>query len=62
MFDKINSEDKKREYQVENKNKTEEDSTKYGEFIPSQFEWVTLDVQKKKAQELEEMTKKQKHK
>lgn len=35
-----------------------EDVTKYGEFISSYFAWVTLDKQKEKAKEMDEMTKK----
>ena len=35
----------------------EEDSTKYGEFISSFFGWTTLDKQKEKAKELDNMTK-----
>ena len=44
----------------EDKNKTEdynEDTTKYGEFISSYFAWLTLDEQKKRAEELENKTK-----
>ena len=44
----------------DNNIKEEEDSTKYGEFISSFFSWITLDKQKKKAKELEDMTKKDK--
>ena len=40
-----------------NKNEENEDSTKYGEFISSFFNWQTLDGQKKRASELENMTK-----
>ena len=35
---------------------SQEDSTKYGEFISSYFGWMTLDTQKKRASELEKMT------
>ena len=34
-----------------------EDATKYGEFVSSYFAWLTLDRQKKKAKEMDEMTK-----
>ncbi len=34
-----------------------EDATKYGEFVSSYFAWVTLDRQKKKAKEMDQMTK-----
>lgn len=37
-----------------------EDTTKYGEFISSYFGWLTLNGQKEKAKELENMTKKEK--
>ena len=43
------SEDKK-------SNKDIEDTTKYGEFISSYFAWLTLDKQKKKAGEMQNMT------
>ena len=35
-----------------------EDVTKYGEFVSSYFAWLTLDKQKKKANEMENMTDK----
>ena len=34
-----------------------EDATKYGEFVSSYFAWLTLDRQKKKAKEMDQMTK-----
>ena len=37
----------------------EEDTTKYGEFISSYFAWITLEEQKREADRLENMTKKQ---
>lgn len=37
--------------------KETEDTTKYGEFISSYFAWIGLERQKKKAREMEEMTK-----
>ena len=39
-----------------------EDATKYGEFVSSYFAWVTLPEQKKKAEEMQEMTKKEEKK
>ena len=42
--------DEKNKYQKEN-------TTKYGEFVPSYFEWMTLEEQKKRAEELNKMTK-----
>lgn len=42
---------------MDKKNKREkEDATKYGEFIPSYFTWITPDEQKKTVSELENMT------
>ena len=35
----------------------EEDVTKYGEFVTSYFAWIPLDKQKKKAEQLDQMTK-----
>jgi len=35
-----------------------EDVTKYGEFVSSYFAWLTLDRQKQKANEMEDMTDK----
>lgn len=37
-----------------------EDCTKYGEFISSYFAWIPLQVQKEKAEEMQEITKKSK--
>lgn len=37
-----------------------EDATKYGEFISSYFAWVSLPEQKKKAEDMEKMTKEEK--
>lgn len=39
------------------KNESEEDVTKYGEFISSYFAWLTPDRQKKRAKEIDDMTK-----
>ena len=39
-----------------------EDATKYGEFVCSNYHWVTLDEQKKIAKKMENMTKKEKNK
>lgn len=44
---------------MDNKERFEnEDTTKYGEFITSYFSWIPLSKQKKRANELENMTKK----
>lgn len=37
-----------------------EDCTKYGEFVSSYFAWIPLQVQKEKAKEMQEITKKSK--
>lgn len=36
-----------------------EDTTNYGEFVTSYFAWVPLPLQKEKAEEMENMTKKE---
>ncbi len=38
--------------------KEKEDSTKYGEAVPSMFAWTGLEEQKEKAKQLENATKK----
>lgn len=52
--------DNKKENFREESEKTEvgEDSTKYGEFISSYFAWISLPQQKERAEELQEITKK----
>ena len=40
------------------RNKKEKHQTKYGEFIPTYFGWMSRDEQKEKADELDKMTKK----
>ena len=35
-----------------------EDTTKYGEFVSSYFSWLPLEKQKKRAKEIDNMTKK----
>ena len=42
------------------KKKEKEDSTKYGEFVPTFFTWIGLDEQKEAAKKLENVTKKNK--
>lgn len=39
------------------KNEEMEDTTQYGEFISSYFAWLTPERQKKRAQEIDDMTK-----
>ncbi len=39
------------------KNEEIEDTTKYGEFISSYFAWLTPERQKKRAKEIDDMTK-----
>ena len=48
---------KEKEKQENNRSEEIEDTTKYGEFVSSYFAWLTLERQKKNAQEMEEMTK-----
>ena len=38
-----------------------EDTTKYGEFVSSYFAWIGLNRQKNRADELNEMTRKNKY-
>lgn len=40
------------------KNEDIEDVTKYGEFVTTYFAWITPERQKKRAKELDKMTKK----
>lgn len=37
-----------------------EDASKYGEFVSSYFAWLTLDRQKSRAKQMEDMTKEKK--
>lgn len=39
------------------KNENIEDVTKYGEFVSSYFAWLTPERQKKRAKEIDDMTK-----
>lgn len=48
MFDK----------KLNEENEDMEDVTKYGEFVSSYFAWIPIEKQKKRAKELDEMTKK----
>ena len=45
-------------YKLENKKNKSEDATKYGEFIPTCFTWISINEQKRKTEEMENMTKK----
>lgn len=63
----VKSEDKNKKKngkEIENVNiEMSEDKTKYGEWIASYFTWITLEEQKEKAKELNDMTnKKEKNK
>ena len=40
-----------------NNMESEEDVTKYGEFVSASFAWLTLDKQKNQAKKMEKMTK-----
>ena len=57
------SEDKNFDNKVaKNTERIGEDATDYGEFITSYFAWVPLPIQKEKAEEMENMTKKEEKK
>lgn len=43
---------------MDKKRDKDEDTTKYGEFIPSYFSWLTLEEQKEIANRLSKITKK----
>ena len=45
-------------WQLDKKQGNTEDVTKYGEFVSSYFAWITLEQQKKRAEEMQNMTKK----
>ena len=53
----MSDKNEKRIDKLNSKNDEIEDSTKYGEFISSFFSWNTLEGQKEKAKDLENMTK-----
>lgn len=42
--------------------KEKEDASKYGEFVSSYFGWVSMEKQKDRAEELENITKKEENK
>lgn len=50
-----------RKSKIEDEKTNLEDSTKYGEFVPSFFNWMTLDEQKNRSEELNNMTKNNKN-
>ena len=61
-YENVNKYDNnKRNTSAENidKNENMEDVTKYGEFVSSYFAWLTPERQKKRAKEIDEMTKKE---
>lgn len=41
-----------------NKKEQVEDTTKYGEFVCTEYQWLTPELQKKQAKKLENITKK----
>ena len=43
---------------MKDKKKNKEVNKEYGEFIPTYFTWMSLDGQKKRAEELDKKTKK----
>ena len=54
-MDNGNSENEEKEKMQKEK----EDATKYGEFVSSYFGWVSMEKQKDRAEELEDITKKE---
>lgn len=59
-YENVNKYDNnKRNTSAENidKNENMEDVTKYGEFVSSYFAWLTPERQKKRAEEIDDMTK-----
>lgn len=58
MDKNLKKEEKEKQMKIE-VGEVGEDATKYGEFISSYFAWVSLQNQKDRANELENMTKKQ---
>lgn len=59
-YENVNKYDNnKRNTSAENidKNENMEDVTKYGEFVSSYFAWLTPERQKKRAKEIDDMTK-----
>lgn len=59
FFDEEKKEEKineKKEFREKNIS-FKEDKTKYGEFVSSYFQWIPVSEQKKRAEELDNMTK-----
>ena len=51
----------KNEKEMQDQIENSEDTTKYGEFVSSYFAWIGLNRQKNRADELNEMTRKNKY-
>lgn len=47
---------------IDKKNSRREDTTKYGEFVCSEYQWLPIEKQKEQAKEMANMTKKEKGK
>ena len=60
MSDEKNNKDEKEKIMDLSSVEVGEDATKYGEFISSYFAWVSLPEQKAKAENMENITKKDK--
>lgn len=56
MFFGEEKKDEKKEFREKNIS-IKEDKTKYGEFVSSYFQWIPVSEQKKRAEELDNMTK-----
>lgn len=47
---------------IDKKNPRREDTTKYGEFVCSEYQWLPIEKQKEQAKKMANMTKKEKGK
>ena len=56
---KDNNNDKKNNNKYNENRKVEQNNSNYGEVIPSMFSWLPLEKQKKRAEELDNITKDQ---
>ena len=56
---KDNNNDKKNNNKYKENKKVDNNNLNYGEIIPSMFSWLSLEKQKKRAEELDNITKDQ---
>lgn len=47
---------------IDKKNSIREDTTKYGEFVCTEYQWLPIEKQKEQAKKMANMTKKEKRK